>query len=670
MKYLKFNRTNGTATLTFDRPDSTANILDEDTLSELLNLLKEIEQDDSITALLICSAKPNVFIAGADIPSLSNCTPGELAALIDLGHEAFSLLESLSIPTIAAIHGACLGGGYELALACDWRIASDDKCTKIGLPETRLGILPAWGGCTRLPRLITLPNALPLILGGKNYSAKAAARKELIDATVHQAHLGKVALKYLQRGKRSSNNKHAVLHNPASVKVIEATARKDLLKRTRGLYPAPLKALEVICQAVTHPLAFGFRLERDALIELASQSETSHLTDLFLLSQKAKKRTFNQIEPLGFKAPAVIGSGIMGSGISYWLSRQGYPVLLKDISDAALAQGMQSIKGHYAKALSREIGTTTEAQAGIDRIHASAELVPLHRRDLIIEAAVENLEVKKRIFAELSNRCTPECILASNTSALPIHQLAQMVDHPERVVGLHFFNPVHRMPLVEVVQASCTSDATLASAVRFVQKIGKIPIIVQDSPGFLVNRILMPYLLEASKMFAAGGDPIEIDQAMLNFGMPMGPLRLLDEVGLDVAKDVAATLINAFPDRMSLPPILDRMIEYGYLGRKAGKGFYLYGKSEPLPNPAVLVLREADALKLTAVAEQLAGLMSDEAARCMDENIVASPEDIDLAMVLGTGYAPCRGGPLRYADDQRLISPGFYQDHPHHRMVG
>ena len=668
MKYLKLTKNQGTATLTFNRPDSSANIFDEAALIECRTVLQQIALDDAIQALIIDSAKPHIFIAGADIPSLSNATAGELAALIDLGHEVFSLLEALKIPTVAAIHGACVGGGYELALACDWRVASNAKTTKIGLPETQLGILPAWGGSTRLPQLITLPKALPLILAGKTLSASAAKRKGLVDQVVHQAHLKKVALKYLQKGKRNKDT-HNIIHNSASVKMIEATARKDLMRKTRGLYPAPLKALEVVCNSVTQPHEVGFRLERDAIITLASKPATSHLIDLFLLSERAKKLKIQTGPVRELAAPVVIGSGIMGSGIGYWLSSRGYPTLIQDIHDTALAQGVQRIKQHYKKAQSRHIMTPAEAHAGFDRLHASSQRLPLQNRDLIIEAAVEDLDLKKKIFADLSARCSSECILATNTSALPIYELADVIKNPSRVVGLHFFNPVHRMPLVEIVRAPTTSDTTLAEVLRFVQKIGKIPIIVKDSPGFLVNRILVPYLLEACKLFAAGGDPVEIDEAMLDFGMPMGPLRLLDEVGLDVGKHVAETLVAAFPDRMSLPAMMDAMIEKGFLGRKVGQGFYIYGKDQPEPNPEALALREAEHLPLHSVAAQLAELMSDEAARCLDEDIANSPEDIDLAMVLGTGYAPFRGGPLRYADDLRLISPGFYRDHPHHRMV-
>ncbi len=661
MKQLQLTKSDGTAILTFDREGSSANIFDHEALEECIRALETIRDDVSIEALLIRSAKPTIFIAGADIKSLASATPGELAALIDLGHETFSLLESLKIPTAALIHGACLGGGYELALACDWRIASDAKHTKIGLPETQLGILPAWGGSTRLPQLIGLSEALPLVLSGKTLQAIAAKKKGLIDEVVPQAHLEAFGRNFLRKGKRELE-KHAVQHNAAAVHIIEAAARKDLMKRTRGLYPAPIKALEVMCHAAHHPPEVGFRHERDAVIELVSQPETSHLIELFLLREKAKKLKVDGVPAQELQTTSVIGSGIMGSGITYWLSSRGYPVLLQDINDEALARGVMNIEREYSNAVKRHILSQTEARNAMDRIHATAAPVPLKHRDLIIEAAVEDLTVKKQIFADLSKRCSDQCILATNTSALPIHELADVVTNPERIIGLHFFNPVSRMPLVEVVRAPSTSDETLASALRFVQKIGKLPVVVKDSPGFLVNRILVPYLLEACQLFADGADPVEIDEAMLDFGMPMGPLRLLDEIGLDVGKHVAETLVAAFP-RMELPPLMDAMIESGALGRKAGKGFYRYDQDEHEPNLDVLALRASSEGPIEDIATRLAELMSEEAALCLDEAIAETAEEIDFAMVMGTGYAPFRGGPLHYADDHRLISPGFYRMH-------
>ncbi|HEY1122482.1 MAG TPA: 3-hydroxyacyl-CoA dehydrogenase NAD-binding domain-containing protein, partial [Haloferula sp.] len=309
--------------------------------------------------------------------------------------------------------------------------------------------------------------------------------------------------------------------------------------------------------------------------------------------------------------------------------------------------GMKSISKSYDESRSRRILTPTAAARGMDRIHPSSTPVPLDRCDLVIEAAVERLEIKQKVFADLSARVRPDTILATNTSALPIHELAGAITHPERLVGLHFFNPVHRMTLVEVVRTASTSDETLATAVTFVRSLGKLPVVVRDAPGFLVNRILMPYLVEAAKIFERGGDPKAIDDAMLDFGMPMGPLRLLDEVGLDVSAHVARTLAEAFPDRMSVPNLLGKLIEQGHLGRKSGAGFYVYDHHEASPNPAALALRTSDQPTPSDVATQLSHAMSNEARLCLNEGIAETADDIDLAMVLGTGYAPFRGGPLQ-----------------------
>jgi 3-hydroxyacyl-CoA dehydrogenase/enoyl-CoA hydratase/3-hydroxybutyryl-CoA epimerase len=329
-------------------------------------------------------------------------------------------------------------------------------------------------------------------------------------------------------------------------------------------------------------------------------------------------------------------------------------VILRDINDDAIAKGMKAITKNYDEGRSRRVFTPTEAQRGLDRILPSADPVSLERCDLVIEAAVEQLEIKKKVFADLSARVRPDTILATNTSALPVHALAEVISNPGRLVGLHFFNPVHRMQLVEVVRTPQTSDETLATAVAFVRKIGKLPVVVQDSPGFLVNRILMPYLVEAAKLFERGGDPQAIDKAMLDFGMPMGPLRLLDEVGLDVAAHVARTLAEAFPDRMSVPGLLDKLLAAGHLGRKSGSGFYLYEGRRTSPNPAALSLRSGNEPAPADVADRLARCMSDEARLCLNEHVAETGDDIDLAMVLGTGYAPFRGGPLQYQIDAAM----------------
>ncbi|MCW1921648.1 3-hydroxyacyl-CoA dehydrogenase NAD-binding domain-containing protein [Luteolibacter arcticus] len=646
MNHLHFQLNGTHGVLTFDREGSSANLFDRPALVELNDKLDALSAHPELTGLILRSAKPSIFIAGADLNVLSSLQGDELRDLIELGQATFQKLARLPYVTIAAIHGACVGGGCELALACDWRVASDASATKIGLPETNLGILPAWGGTTRLPRLIGLPAALSIILGGKVLAAGAAKAKGLVDAVVPRENLEAHALTFLGRGKRRPKS-FFHLHNPLSVAIIGAKARASLRAKTRGLYPGPEAALDVALASCSGPLEEGFRREREAILKLAPRPETRQLLRLFFLQERAKKHRVVSAEPRKIDRCAVIGSGVMGAGIAYWLSTRGHDVILRDLDDDALARCMKSIAKNYDESRSRRIFTPTAAARGLDRIHPSAVAVPLDRCDLVIEAAVERLDIKQKVFAELSSRTRPDTILATNTSALPIHELTGVVRNPERLVGLHFFNPVHRMPLVEVVRTTTTSDATLATAVAFVRSLGKLPVVVRDSPGFLVNRILMPYLVEAAKIFERGGDPKVIDDAMLDFGMPMGPLRLLDEVGLDVSAHVARTLADAFPDRMGVPGLLAKLIEQGQLGRKSGAGFYTYNHNETAPNPAALALRTGSEPAPADVAAQLAHAMSEEARLCLDEGIAETADDIDLAMVLGTGYAPFRGGPLQ-----------------------
>jgi 3-hydroxyacyl-CoA dehydrogenase/enoyl-CoA hydratase/3-hydroxybutyryl-CoA epimerase len=636
---------NTTAFLVFDREGSTANIFDSATLEELSTCLDELIAEPHVTGLIIRSAKPNIFIAGADLKELSTARGEKLDLLISTGQTLFNRIADLPYPTVAAIHGACVGGGYELALACDWRIASDSSSTKIGLPETQLGILPAWGGTTRLPDLLGLQDALPVILSGKLYSAADAKRKGLVDEIVPKENLRAYALTFLAKGKRHHTH-NRIVHNQAVASLVRVQAQKELLKKTHGHYPGPEAALEVAVGSIGSNRAQSQQAERDAIERLAGLPETAQLIRLFFLQERAKKYRYTDAEPRPIRRAAVIGAGLMGSGIAYWFSTRKIETILQDISPEALGHGMKTISGLYADAAKHHILTKNQAARGLDRVHPACGKIPLENCDLIIEAAVEELSIKKKIFADLSSRCRPDTVLATNTSALPIHELASSISNPERLVGLHFFNPVHRMQLVEVVRTDSTSDETLATAVAFVRNIGKLPVVVRDSPGFLVNRILMPYLVKAAALFEDGGDPEEIDKAMLDFGMPMGPLRLLDEVGLDVAVHVARTLAAAFPGRMEVPKVVEKLLEAGHTGRKGGSGFYVYDDT-----PAV----NAEAISLQTGTEEapadtqaiLAGLMTSEAKLCLQEGVAETPEDIDLAMVLGTGYPPFRGGPMK-----------------------
>lgn len=650
----------GIAVLTFDRPNSSANVFDVPTLNELDTYLALLEVRSEVKGVLLVSAKPKIFIAGADLNAFAGATPDQLASIVDLGHRVFTRLERLHVPSIAAINGVCLGGGCELALACDWRVASLDKAMKIGLPETQLGILPAWGGSVRLPRLIGLPQALGLILTGKQLVAQQALKLGVVDEVAHPEYLLATARSLFERGKRrGSKARGGVMNNALLRPLVAAKARKDVLAKTRGHYPAPLKAIEVCTGAMGKPIEQGLALERAAFLELVETPACRNLMGIFFLQERAKKtKAPDGAEGSGRKVQrvAVIGAGVMGAGIAQWAASRGYPTLLKDVAPEALAKGLKAAEKIFSDAAKRKKITVAEATAGLDRITPVHEDVPLTNVDLVVEAAVEKLELKQKIFQQLEARCAPHTILATNTSALSIDAIAGGLADPGRVVGIHFFNPVHRMQLVEIVRGPRTSGAALDTAVTWVKSIGKLPVLVKDSPGFLVNRILLPYMVEAVRIFGEGVDAARLDRIMLDFGMPMGPARLTDEVGLDVAQHVAVDLQNRLPKPVPINDTLERMIAKGWFGKKSGTGFYIFPKekgAKEQPNTAVAELQGSGLARLqddATLRDRMVLVMVNEAARCLEEGVVSAPEDVDFGMIFGTGWAPFHGGPLRYAD--------------------
>ena len=648
----------GVQLLTFDSPDSSANVFNREALSELITHLEAMAENPSIHGLIFMSAKPSIFIAGADLREIARIgSEAELLKIITLGQLVFNDIADLPIPTVAAIHGACLGGGYELCLACDYRIASNDPSTKIGLPETMLGLLPAWGGSTRLPRLIGLPNALDIILRGRRLAAAPALRRGMIDAVVPREYLIRTAMAHIAKGK-PTRKRHTIVNNPFAGRLISSRARAQVKERTRGNFPAIPKALEVATAGVSMPRADSLALEREAIIELVKTPACHNLVEMFFLQERAKRRRpvpgINRglIPPIGHVA--VIGAGVMGAGIAQWVSAKGHTVVLRDVNETQVLKGMAIIADLYNKGVEHHEYDKLSARQSMDRIYPCAGEVPLNRADLVIEAAVEDMAVKKQIFQQLTRQIRNDAVLATNTSALSVSDLATVVKNPERVIGMHFFNPVHRMQLVEVVLGAHTTHEVMQRVVLFVQRIGKLPVVVKDSPGFLVNRVLLPYLMEAMFLFEAGISVPDIDEAMLDFGFPMGPLRLIDEVGVDVAQHVAQEMSRAFPDRMIVPQTLVALLEQKSIGRKAGSGFYIYGK-EGVPNinsalPRKITAEHAARPDRTQLQERMVLTMLNEAARCLEEGVVSKPQDVDFAMVMGAGFAPFRGGPLRYAD--------------------
>ena len=645
----------GVAYLIFDRPGSGANIFDEATLDALDQRLDWAASRTDLRGLVLETAKDSIFVAGADLSLLSKSTAEDLKEFLWKGQQVFNRLDDLGIPTVAAIHGAAMGGGLEVALACDWRIASDERATRMALPETQLGILPAWGGSTRLPRLLGVPASLAMILKGSSMNPRQAYKAGLIDGTCPRSRLRVLAEQMIEKGRRRLNPKLLGL-DPLSASIIRRKALEGVAAKTHGHYPAQEAAVEIVTRALGSSRSESLGRERDAVARLAGTGAAKNLMRVFFLSESSKKLG-REVKLPPIKSVAVVGAGVMGAGIAHWLSSRGLSVLLLDISPEAIARGLATCEKLRAAMVRRRLIDGTEADRMRDRISATHERVPLHRMDLVIEAAVEDLEIKKKIFRDLSNRASSTTILATNTSALPITDLAADpgISHPERVIGLHFFNPVHLMKLVEVVAAPRSSVETVASMTGFVQRIGKLPVLVRDSPGFVVNRILMPYLVEAGHLFDRGVDPLEIDQAMLDFGMPMGPLRLLDEVGLDVGRHVAATMEREFPGRFAVPPVLDRLVEEGQLGVKSGGGFFIHekgSKEAPTPSPAALAARgmnEPVSLSREAIADRLVLLMVNESFKCLEEKVADTEDDIDFAMIMGAGFAPFRGGPITHA---------------------
>ncbi len=648
--------------LTFDRPDSGANIFDTATLDDLNEHLDAVDKDASLRGLIIASAKKSIFVAGADLKTLLQAAKtGEMRGFIEPGQQVFNRLADLKIPTVAAIHGASAGGGYEVALACDYRVASDAPATRIGLPETSLGLLPAWGGCTRLPRLIGAEKAAEVVLKGKLYSAQEALKIGLVDEIAPGDQLLNRAREKLRAGKRKMEGRAP--SRPGS---------QELAPPKQSGNPALERAYEIISKTLSISPDESLRLELAGIVELGKTESTQNLIRNFFLAEKYKKGTSRTPSEKIVHA-AVIGAGVMGSGIAQWLSSRGVTVILRDVARELIDRGLANVEKIYGDAVKRGLMSEEKAKQGRARICGSTAPMELRDVQFVIEATSEKMEIKKEVFRELAMEAGPKTIVATNTSALPVSELADVTVSPEHVIGLHFFNPVSRMKLVEVVIAKQTSEETRDRSLAFVRQVGKVPVIVRDSPGFLVNRVLFPYLLDAAKLFESGVDAERIDRALVEWGMPMGPLRLIDEIGVDITIDIGKTLEKAYGQRDHVAAVLLWLRDQQMLGRKTGAGFYKYEGKRQTPNDSLVEWRRGSVVAGGAepgrvavspgpepgssppatdvdLPHRLIFLMVNEAARCVEERVVDSPEDADYGMILGTGFAPFRGGPLRFAE--------------------
>jgi 3-hydroxyacyl-CoA dehydrogenase/enoyl-CoA hydratase/3-hydroxybutyryl-CoA epimerase len=654
------------AFVTFDLPGEKVNKLSRVVMERLRSVLSELESRSDLRGAVIASEKDGMFLAGADVSEIRNVrTPEEADEAVRAGQAIMDRIERLPFPVVAAIGGVCLGGGTEIALACKGRVGTDHPKFQIGLPEVNLGIVPAWGGTTRLPRLVGLQSALDLMLTGRGIDARKAEKIGLLDRAVPHGRLREQALALLNelaQGKASARKKPGFRHwllegNPMGRALLLSQARKRVLARTGGHYPAPLAILDIVRNGRTSK-SRSLALERERVRELLPGSVSKNLVHLFFLNERAKKDrgVEGDIEPGRIETTALLGAGTMGGGIARLLASRDLPVRLKDVSPEALGAGLKAARKVFDERRKRRRMSAWEVEARMALIAPTLDFRGFGRVDLVLEAIVEDMEVKKGVLRELEPRISKDCLIATNTSTLSVSEMQSVLGHPDRMAGFHFFNPVDRMPLVEVIRGRSSSERTIATFVALAKALGKTPVVVNDGPGFLVNRILGPYLNEASYLLLESGDVEAVDRAFLRFGMPMGPLRLLDEVGIDVAQKAGLVLARAFGDRAEPSGVLSFLVAAGRLGKKTGAGFYRYRNERAAPDPEVAPLVRAKRAPLDPgeAVERALSLMVAEAVRCLDETIVGSPGELDLAMVMGTGFPPFRGGLLRYAESYGL----------------
>ena len=656
-KAFQIERLGDLAIVWFDFPGEKINKFSTWVMQEFSGIVDELERSTDIRKVVVASRKPGIFIAGADVSEFQLVTSAEQAVeYTRFGQQVFHRFSKLPQVTVAAINGACVGGGCELALSCDWRVMSDSPKAQIGLPEVKLGIYPAWGGTTKMPRLIGLPAALDIILNGKTVEGKRAKKMGLVDEVVEPSILLDVAKRFADKGKRKvkGRTKFYIEGNPLARNLIFSKARKAVLKQTHGHYPAPLAAIDVMAYGMSAGVEKGLAREAEAVAPLIMGDVAQNLVRLFFLMEESKKDPF-AVKPREISYVGVLGAGVMGGGIAQIVvDKTDAEVRMRDIQWQAIGGGMKAAARIWKKKVERRRMSRGEMQRKLSRISGTTDWSGFPRADVVIEAVVENVQIKRQVLAEFEGLAKEGAIFATNTSTIPITQIAENAKHPENVVGMHFFNPVDRMPLVEVIRGAKTSDLAMVTVAALSRKLGKTVVYVNDGPGFVVNRILGPYMNEAGFILEEGNEIGSIDKAMLDFGMPMGPMALLDEVGIDVAAKVANILGDAFGDRMTKSTVVEKLYADGRHGKKNGKGLYQY-KDGKRQGPDVSVYRvigvgspkPADA---NAVVERMLLAMINEASLILDEKIVASAAELDLAMIMGTGFPPFRGGLMRYAD--------------------
>ena len=657
----------GVAVVTLDTPGAPVNVISRVVKEDLYELLADLERDTGVKAVAVFSGKPDNFIAGADIEEFVQLK--STADAEQLSREGQALLDRVAEfpkPIVAGIHGACLGGGLEFVLACRYRVATDHPKTQIGLPEIQLGILPAAGGCQRLPRLIGARAALDIILAGKSERAAKAFRLGIVDELVPPAILQEITIAAARRlaqnpspQRRGGGLLGLLLDgNPLGRLLVFRMARRQVMSQTKGNYPAPLAALDAVRHGFSHGMKEGLKREAQLFGQLALSDVSRKLVQIFFATRELKKDpgVAGAPPPVDVTRLAVVGSGFMGAGIAgTTVVQAGIDVRLKDADLARVAKGLEAARDIVTDRLTRRRITKFEHARLIAFLSGSDRYTGFGRAELVIEAVFEELAVKQQVLRECETALAPSAVFASNTSTIPIARIAEASQRPGQVIGMHFFSPVARMPLLEVIPAAATSPQTVSTAVGFGRRLGKTVIVVKDAPGFWVNRILAPYMSEAAYLLLSGVRPDDIDAAMVQFGFPVGPITLLDEVGIDVALHACEVLQAAFGERLTPPPALAALVKDGRLGRKAGKGFYTYtnGKKGDVDAAIypLLGLHPNGGIPQAEIVQRLTYAMLNEAARAVAEGVVRTPRDGDIGAIYGFGFPPFRGGPLRYLDD-------------------
>lgn len=670
MHALSLTLEDGVAVVVFDLPGESVNKFSQAVRDEFLATFDRLEGDPGVRAAVLISGKTDAFIAGADIDEFLRWTTAAQAETASRdGHAMLDRLETLRIPVVAAIHGACMGGGVEAALACAYRIATDHPKTVLALPEVQLGIFPGAGGTQRLPRTVGLQAALDMILTGKNVRARKAAQIGLVHEVVHPAILRRIAVQRAREIADGVRHRNPVARhrdarslllddNPLGRAVVLRKAREMTLQRTRGHYPAPLAALDAIAAGFQDPEK-GYREEARLFGEMAMTSVSRELIGIFFATTALKKDSGVGDAPvttLPVRKLGILGAGFMGAGIASVAVRQGTLVRLKDADLARVGKGLGAIRAVLQEGVAKRRLTRQQMADQLLLAGGTVDYSGFGNVDLVIEAVFEDLQVKQAVVREAEAVLPPHAIFASNTSTIPITRIAQASSRPERVLGMHFFSPVHKMPLLEVIVTAQTSREVTASAVAYGKTLGKTVIVVQDAPGFYVNRILAPYLNEAGRLIDGGAAIDAVDTALLDFGFPVGPITLLDEVGLDIAGKSGAIFVEAFGDRLAPSSTLRAVVESGRLGRKGRQGFYRYddkGKKGGVDD-SVYALAPGGAQRVAMGAEEMQQRcvlgMVNEAVRCLEDGIIASPRDGDIGAVFGIGFPPFLGGPFRYID--------------------